>query len=243
MPSCAGVAPPPSRGWRPWLGNRPAPAMTGSVPGVIADATAPSTWASPGNVLLVSVLFTGLWHWVAELTATRNLGLLNVIPMAGGCARSSASSSWIYGPMAGTEPVTGFPLLWRLHRVTTPMPPWTSPPRTGFTPGNPTLGTFAVAPDSRIGNRFQDLVVYETVLQVGVQWHHANIRLSETGNAGPVGGWSHLTPSSPSFPERPQTDSNYASVLPSGTGCFSLKFQAHPETVRIGQDGLDAPEQ
>ena len=103
---------------------------------VIADATAPSTWASLSEMCC----------WFRCSSPVSGTGSQNS-PQPGisaystssrwpeGCARSSASSSWIYGPMAGTEPVTGFPCCGAFIASTTPMPPWTSPPRTGFTPG------------------------------------------------------------------------------------------------------------
>lgn len=199
-----------------------------------------------GNVLLVALLFTSLWRWVADLTAARNLGLLNTIPMTG-WARTLATllllDLWTYGWHRACHRI---PLLWRFHRVHHSDAAMDVTTANRFHAGEILLsGLLRLLLIPALGIRFQDLVVYETILQVCVQWHHANIRLSEPWERR-LRQWV-VTPGLHQVHhsrEQPQTDSNYASVLPVWDRIFrSLRLHAHPEAIRIGQDGLDAPAQ
>ncbi len=92
-----------------------------------------------------------------------------------------------------------------------------------------------------LGIRFGELVLYETLLQFVVQWHHANIAIPAPVER--VMGWFVVTPGLHRVHHsrhQPETDSNYASLLPVWDRLFrSLRFRERPEEIRLGLDGWD----
>ena len=95
------------------------------------------------------------------------------------------------------------------------------------------------------GIRFGDLVLYETLLQVVVQLHHANVGLP--GWLDRALGWVIVTPSLHKVHHsrlRPETDSNYAAFLSVWDRVFrSRRTRANPAQILFGLDGFDGAEQ
>mgnify|MGYP003349657234 CR=1 FL=1 len=95
-----------------------------------------------------------------------------------------------------------------------------------------------------LGIRFEQLVVYETLLQFVVQFHHANVRLPARLEGAL--SWLIVTPGIHKVHHsrwQPETDSNFASILPFWDRLFgTFRRHADPESLRLGLDGFDGDE-
>lgn len=198
------------------------------------------------NVLLVAVMFVGLWRGMADWTAARELGLLNAWPIPGWMRVIAALlllDVWTYLWHRTCHQV---PLLWRFHRVHHSDAQMDVTTGNRFHAGEIILSSLLRLPLIPLfGLRFIDLVIYETLLQFVVQWHHANVSLPATWER-----WLRRWVVTPGLHqvhhsrEQPETDSNYASLLSVWDRLFrSLRVRDQPAAIRIGLDGFDAPEQ
>ncbi|MBN9691204.1 MAG: sterol desaturase family protein [Verrucomicrobia bacterium] len=198
------------------------------------------------NGLAIALIFAGLWRSVATWAEDNHFGLLNQLPWPDGVRWVAAVlllDVWTYAWHRINHRV---PLLWRLHRVH-----HTDAQMDVTTANRFHLGEIVLSSVLRIplilllGIGFGELVLYETLLQVVVQWQHANIALPPRWER--VVRWCLVTPGLHKVHHsrhQPETDSNYASLLPIWDFLFrSLKFRDRPEEIRLGLDGFDTPEQ
>ncbi len=198
------------------------------------------------NVVVVALVFVGLWKWTADWAARNSIGLLHWIDLPGWARLAAAVlllDCWTYVWHRANHRL---PFLWRFHRV------HHSDARMDVTTANRFhLGEIVLSSLLRLslipllGIRLGDLVLYETLLQGVVQWHHANIRLPARWEQALR--WWVVTPGlhKVHHSRHPlETDSNYASLLPLWDRLFrSLRTRERPEEIAIGLDGFDAPEQ
>lgn len=93
------------------------------------------------------------------------------------------------------------------------------------------------------GVRFEHLVIYETLLQVVVQWQHANVGIGHLGER--LVSLVFVTPGLHKVHHsryQPETDSNYSSLLSVWDRLFgSYRVRDDPEAIRFGLEGHDAP--
>ena len=130
------------------------------------------------NAVVTTLVFVALWKWSTHWAQENSFGLLNWLPISGLLRLIAAVGLldvWTYG---WHRICHEFPILWRFHRV------HHSDAEMDVTSANRFhLVEIAVSSILRIGIlplmgiRFGELVVYETALQVLVQWQHANVRL------------------------------------------------------------------
>lgn len=202
------------------------------------------SWA---NALMTALGFVLLWRLAAEWSAEHRFGLLHRTSIPG----------WLHLPLscllldAWTYAWHRFchriPFLWRFHRM------HHSDPHMDVTTANRFhLVEILFSSVLRLpllaltGIPFGHLVLYETLLQCVVQWHHANIAL-------PAGLERFLraflvTPGLHKVHHsrfQPETDSNYASLLSVWDRLFgSFRTRTDLAAIHIGLDGYDdAPTQ
>jgi len=132
------------------------------------------------------------------------------------------------------------PLLWRFHRMHH-SDPWmdvTSARR--FHPGEIVLSSLLRVPlIALLGIHLWELVLYELLMGIIVDFHHANIALPE-----PVDRLLRTVIVTPAMHKvhhsrvRAETDSNYTSLLSVWDRIFgSFRLRPEPSAIRIGLDG------
>jgi len=198
------------------------------------------------NVVVIAAGFAGLWRQAADWAALQQVGLLHILSLPGWVRFPAAIvllDVWTYAWHRACHRV---PLLWRFHRV------HHSDARMDVTTGNRFhLGEIALSALLRLplipllGLRFGELVIYETALQVVVQWHHANVALPARWERR--FRWLLVTPGlhQVHHSRNPaETDSNYASLLSIWDRLFgSRRVREDSRSVPIGLDGCDSPSQ
>ena len=197
------------------------------------------------NAVVVGSAFVLAWRAVTAWAGTHHFGVLNWISAPDGPRIVLAVlmlDAWTYGWHRICHRV---PMLWSFHRV------HHGDARMDVTTANRFhLGEIVASSVLRIallpllGVRFGELVLYETLLQAVVQWQHANIALPPA-----LERMLRLVVVTPGLHkvhhsrERPETDSNYASLLSVWDRLFgSLRLRERPEEIRLGLDGFDGAE-
>ncbi len=136
------------------------------------------------------------------------------------------------------------PLLWRFHRLHHGDSELDATTGLRFHPGEILLSGIArmlVVP--LLGMSVWDLVLYESILLPVVVFHHSNVRLPRFLDYGLLA--LIVTPAMHRVHHsrwRPETDSNYASILPCWDvllGTFRLRSDAH--TIRPGLETWAEP--
>ncbi|HTH49566.1 MAG TPA: sterol desaturase family protein [Candidatus Limnocylindria bacterium] len=194
------------------------------------------------NGLCTALLFAVAWKWVADFTAAHHFGLLHLVLLPSWAHAVLALlllDLWTYWWHRVCHLV---PLLWRFHRVHHSDPQMDVTTANRFHLGEIILSSLLRLPLlALLGIHFGELVLYETLLQVVVQWQHANIGLPPTldrllGSLVVTPGMHKVHHSR----EQPETDSNFASLLPVWDLLFgSRRWRSDPEHIRLGLDGLD----
>jgi sterol desaturase/sphingolipid hydroxylase (fatty acid hydroxylase superfamily) len=197
------------------------------------------------NALLTATIFAGLWKGAADLAARHHWGVLRVLSLPSalhGLAALLLLDIWTYWWHRANHRI---PFLWRFHRA------HHSDSRMDVTTANrfhageiflSSLLRLLLIP--LLGIRFGDLVIYETLLQIAVQWQHANIGFSSRTESRLrtllVTPGMHKVHHSR---KQPETDSNYASFLSVWDRLFrSFRHHPKPDSIRYGLEGWDSPE-
>lgn len=201
------------------------------------------------NAAVVALLFAGLWVLAAEWASARGIGLLNVLrDRAGlpGWAHVVGAvlllDAWTYLWHRINHRV---PFLWRFHRVHHADATMDVTTASRFHVGELVLSSALRVPLLVAGGIYAwELILYETVMFAVVQFHHANIHLSER--------WDRRLRAVIVTPHlhrvhhsrwQPETDSNYSSLFTVWDRLFgSFRTSDAPETIRLGLDEFDAPE-
>lgn len=197
------------------------------------------------NAVITALIFAHAWKWVAGLAGERQWGLLRLATLPSvvhGICAVILLDVWTYWWHRVCHRI---PALWRFHKVHHSDAFMDVTTANRFHAGEIILSSLLRLPlIPLLGVRFGDLVIYETLLLVVVQWQHANIGLSE-----PLERWFRAFVVTPGMHKvhhsrhRPETDSNYASIASVWDRIFG-SFRTHPapSTIRFGLDGLEAPE-
>lgn len=196
------------------------------------------------NAVLIALVFIMLWRAAVDWSAGHRFGLLYHLDLPT-AARALVAvlllDAWSYGWHRANHRI---PFLWRFHRV------HHSDARMDVTTANRFhVGEILMSSLLRLplivllGLRFGELVLYETLLQFVVQWHHANVAVPASVER--VLRWFLVTPGLHRVHHsrhQPETDSNFASILPVWDRLFrSLLIRERPEEIRLGLDGFDGP--
>ena len=209
------------------------------------------------NALATAVLFAWLWRMVATWADTHHFGLLHWIGERSGTpgVRPSEGYSWPSWLRAVAAVLLfdmwtywwhrtahAMPWLWRFHRMHHSDPHMDVTTANRFHPGEILMSSvlrLAVIP--LLGLRFGEVVLYETLLQVLVQFHHANVALP-----GPMERLLRALIVTPILHKihhsrlRPETDSNFASLFSFWDRWFgSFRLRPDPADIRFGLEGED----
>jgi sterol desaturase/sphingolipid hydroxylase (fatty acid hydroxylase superfamily) len=197
------------------------------------------------NVAITALIFAGVWRWISGLAEKNGWGLLHLVALPSvvhGVFAVILLDAWTYWWHRVCHQV---PALWRFHKVHHSDATMDVTTASRFHAGEIILSSLLRIPlIPLLGIRFGDLVIYETLLMLVVQWQHANIGLPE-----PLERWSRAFVVTPGMHkvhhsrERSETDSNYSSISSVWDRIFgSYKTHPKPSEIRFGLDDLDAPE-
>lgn len=186
-------------------------------------------------------LLAAITHWTAE----RHFGLLNVLPLG------------VFGHAVGALLLLdvftyfwhranhGVPFLWRFHRVHHADLTMDVTTATRFHVGEITMSSILRVPLLLLtGIRLGELAIFETVMLLVVQFHHANIGVSPR-----LDKFLRLFIVTPAMHKvhhsrlRPETNSNFTALLSVWDRLFrSFRLRDDPHTINFGLDEFIAPE-
>lgn len=197
------------------------------------------------NGLITVLLFAAAWKWMADKAAAHHFGLLHLVGLPAWAHAVLAVlllDAWTYWWHRVCHRV---PVLWRFHRVHHSDAQMDVTTANRFHLGEIILSSLLRLPLlAALGIHFGELVLYETLLQVVVQWQHANIVLPPALER--LLCFVVVTPGLHKVHHsrmQPETDSNFASLLPIWDAVFgSRRWRTDLENIRLGLDGMDGAE-
>lgn len=194
------------------------------------------------NALIAAVLTGGLL--VAVETASQNMGLLRWLAfptVATTLLALAIMDFWMY---AWHRLNHGVPFLWRFHRMHHSDPNVDASTGVRFHTGEIVMSALArVALVPILGLALWQLVLYDAVLLPVVLFHHSNVRLPRWLDYGLT--WIVVSPAMHRVHHsrwRPETDSNFASILPLWDRLFgTFRLRDDARTIRLGLTEFDEP--
>lgn len=195
------------------------------------------------NAAMTAACFSDLWDSAAAWSAGAGFGVLHragVPPWLHACAAVLLLDIWTYWWHRGNHRI---PLLWRFHRMHHSDPQMDVTTARRFHPGEIALSAALRVPIILLlGIHLWELVLYELLLAVVVDFHHANIGLRE-----PIDRLLRTILATPAMHKvhhsrvRAETDSNYTSLLSVWDRVFG-SFRLRPDlpALQIGLDGWSA---
>jgi sterol desaturase/sphingolipid hydroxylase (fatty acid hydroxylase superfamily) len=199
------------------------------------------------NAALTATCFAFLWGKAAEWSEASQAGLLHrteLLAWPRALAAIGLLDFWTYWWHRANH---GIPGLWRFHRTHHSDPRMDVTTARRFHPGEVLLSSVLRLPlIFLLGIRLWELVLYEMVSGIVVDFHHANIGLG--GRVDRVLRVAVVTPAMHKVHHsraRPETDSNYTSLLSVWDRVFgSFRLRPDPASLKIGLDGWsEAPHQ
>jgi sterol desaturase/sphingolipid hydroxylase (fatty acid hydroxylase superfamily) len=198
------------------------------------------------NAVVTALVFVGLWWLAASWSETSGIGLLHQLawpPWLETVLAILLLDAWTY---LWHRMNHRLPFLWRFHRVHHSDPHMDVTTANRFHIGEIILSSLLRIPlIVLLGIGFGQLALYEILMFAVVQFHHANISISEkwdrTLRLLIVTPFMHKVHHSR---WQPETDSNYSSLLSIWDRIFrSFRTNQEPGSIRIGLDECDSPEQ
>jgi sterol desaturase/sphingolipid hydroxylase (fatty acid hydroxylase superfamily) len=197
------------------------------------------------NRAVTFVVFGGLWAGAVLWAQERHFGVLNWMglpPGPRGLGALLVLDAWTYFWHRLNHRV---PFLWRFHRMHHSDPQMDVTTASRFHLGEIVLSGCLRTPILALGGiSIEELALYEGALLAVIQLHHANVALPPRLDR--VLRWLIVTPALHQVHhsrERPETDSNYASILSAWDRLFgSFRVCDDARTIRFGLDELAAPE-
>lgn len=202
------------------------------------------------NAALNAVLFVGIWLWVSVWANQNDFGLLNWLeniyaPLAGWPRAVFAVllfDMWMYAWHRINHEV---PFLWKFHRVHHSDPNMDVSTATRFHAGEIFFSSILRIPVILLlGMYLWELLIYEVLVAVVVQFHHANINLP--GKLDPILRRIIVTPHMHKVHHsrwQPETDSNYSTIFSFWDRLWKT-FRLHDplKEIRMGLDDFDTEE-
>jgi sterol desaturase/sphingolipid hydroxylase (fatty acid hydroxylase superfamily) len=196
------------------------------------------------NAAVTALAFVALWWWAASFSATHGFGLLQWL-------RLPTWTEWLIAILL-FDAWTYFwhrinhriPFLWRFHRVHHSDPHMDVTTANRFHIGEIAMSSILrIPPIILLGASIEQLALYEILMFAVVQFHHANISVSEKLDR--VLRLFIVTPYMHKVHRsrwQPETDSNYSSLLSIWDRLFhSFRINEKPETIRLGLDEFNRP--
>ncbi|MCH8494614.1 MAG: sterol desaturase family protein [Balneolales bacterium] len=201
------------------------------------------------NALLVAGIFIGLWLAAAVWADEQRIGLLHflqdyaVIPIwAHAIGAILFLDIWTYAWHRMNHEI---PFFWRFHKVHHSDNKMDVTTASRFHLGEILFSSVLRLPLIVLfGVYFWELVLYEILMFAVVQFHHANIGLSE--KADRILRWVIVTPNMHRVHHsrwQPETDSNYSSLFSVWDRIArTFRINERPETIQLGLDNMDEDE-
>ncbi len=197
------------------------------------------------NAAVTSVLFVGIWLWVSNWANTNNFGILNWLQLSYWPHLVGAvllMDTWTYFWHVINHKI---PFFWRFHRVHHSDPNMDVTTANRFHTGeiifSSMLRTIVIL---FIGLQIWELLVYEILLVIVVQFHHANIGLPE--KVDKLLRTVIVTPAMHKVHHsrvQSETDSNYSSLFSFWDRiCKTFNLNDDPHSIRLGLDDFDSEE-
>jgi sterol desaturase/sphingolipid hydroxylase (fatty acid hydroxylase superfamily) len=202
------------------------------------------------NAIMNAVIFVGLWLWAATWAEDNQFGLLNwaegLFPLIPEWTQIIAAilifDLWMYLWHRLNHRV---PFLWRFHRVHHSDPNMDVSTATRFHTGEILFSSILRIPVILLlGMHLWELFIYEILVVIVVQFHHANINLP--GKLDQYLRWIIVTPHMHKVHHsrwQPETDSNYSTIFSFWDRILST-FRLHDplDTIELGLDEFDNEE-
>jgi len=194
------------------------------------------------NGLVTSFFFVGLWWYTADWATQHDFGLLHMLPLppAVECVFALLMLDvWTYLWHRMNHRI---PFFWRFHRVHHSDAQMDVTTAHRFHVGEIIFSSFLRIPlIALLGIRLEALALYEVLMFVVVQFHHANITVSNKWDR--VLRLVIVTPLMHKVHHsrwQPETDSNFSSLLSVWDRLFrSFRLNPRPESLLLGLDGFD----
>jgi sterol desaturase/sphingolipid hydroxylase (fatty acid hydroxylase superfamily) len=197
------------------------------------------------NGLVIVVVFAAATVFVADRTAAHRWGVLNQVPlspMAHGLLAILVFDVWTYWWHRMNHRI---PFLWRFHRMHHSDPEMDVTTGTRFHFGEIAMSsTIRLALIPAIGIPLVPMLIYDAILTASVQFHHSNTALPRRADR-----WLRYLLVSPFMHKvhhsrwRPETDSNYSSLLSVWDRLFgSYQEKEDYREIRLGLDEFDSDE-
>jgi len=195
------------------------------------------------NAAVTVVAFVGLWWWAAAWAERHQFGLLhwlNLPTWVGWIAAILLLDAWTYAWHRMNHRI---PFLWRFHRVHHSDPHMDVTTANRFHTGEILISSLLRIPlIMLIGLQIEQLALYEVLMFSVVQFHHANIGISQKWDR--VLRCFIVTPYMHKVHHsrwQPETDSNYSSLLSIWDRLFrSFRMTERPGDLHLGLDEFDA---
>ncbi|MGI8965346.1 MAG: sterol desaturase family protein, partial [Limisphaerales bacterium] len=196
------------------------------------------------NTVLTTLVFIGLWFIAARWAQKNQFGLLNWIELPRAAHVFCAIlllDFWMYWWHWMNHRL---PFFWRFHRTHHSDPKMDVTTASRFHFGEIFFSSCLRIPlIALLGVQLWDLVFYEMLLSGIVQFHHANIGL--TDRADLILRCFIVTPFIHKVHHsrvQPETDSNYSSLFSFWDRIFrSLRLREDPRTLQYGLENFDEP--
>ncbi|MCH8524987.1 MAG: sterol desaturase family protein [Balneolales bacterium] len=201
------------------------------------------------NALLVTGIFVALWFSVAHWAEAQRFGLLHWLQDAAGLPLWAHAlgailllDAWTYAWHRMNHEI---PFFWRFHRVHHSDNKMDVTTASRFHLGEILFSSLLRLPlIALFGVYFWELVLYEILMFAVVQFHHANIGLSEK-----VDRKLRLIIVTPNMHRvhhsrwQPETDSNYSSLFSVWDRLAkTFRINEKPETIELGLEDMDDDE-
>lgn len=197
------------------------------------------------NVIITTFVFVGIWLWASNWANTNNFGILNWLQLPDWTRIVTAillMDTWTYFWHVMNHRI---PFFWRFHRVHHSDPNMDVTTANRFHTGEIIFSSiFRTGIIILVGLHLWELLVYEILLVLVVQFHHANIGLPEK-----VDKFLRLFIVTPSMHKvhhsrvHSETDSNYSSLFSFWDRiCKTFNINENPHSIKIGLDEFDSEE-
>lgn len=188
------------------------------------------------NTVVLAVAFGTLTVFVAEWSAEKQVGLLNVLSLADPIRFGLALvllDGWMYVWHRANH---GIPWLWRFHRMHHSDRNMDVTTATRFHLGEQVLSSaLRLGLIPLLGIEVWNLVVYDALVLAVIMFHHADISV---GRCDPWLRWLIVTPDMHKVHHsdwQPETDSNYSTVLSMWDRLArSFRMRSDPKTIVFG---------
>ena len=202
------------------------------------------------NAAINSVVFVGLWLWAATWAENNQFGLMNwaqsqFLEIPNWLRLVSALLLFDFWMYLWHRINHQIPFLWRFHRVHHSDPHMDVSTATRFHTGEIVLSSLLrIGIILLLGMHLWELFVYEILVVVVVQFHHANINLP--GNLDTILRQVIVTPGMHKVHHsrwQPETDSNFSTIFSFWDRLFGTFRKHNPlHTLQLGLDEFDSEE-